>query len=301
MSDKRKLVLIDGNSLLYRAFFALPHFSTLDNQPTNALYGFARMMLRLIQEEKPYVLLCAFDAPVKTFRHIEFEQYKAHRKPTPDDLIAQAPLARRMAEAFNAPVLQVEGFEADDIIGTLACRGASEGYDVVIVTGDMDALQLIDGKTVRVMRTIKGVSETFLYDAENVEREFGLRPDQFPDYKALIGDTSDNIPGVPGIGPKTAVTLLQKYQTLDCLIEHAADIEPVRIREIILNNLDIARMSKRLATIVTDMDMDIELSRSAFKGPDSVKLRELFTELRFASLLKNLPREPVQTDMFSQF
>lgn len=304
MSSKKKVILIDGNSLLYRAFFAMPHFSTLENVPTNAVYGFTMMLLRIIQEEKPDVLLVAFDAPVKTFRHIEYKEYKAHRKRPPDELISQGPLARQMVEAFNVRHLEVEGFEADDVIGTLAKKAESEGYDVVIVTGDLDALQLVDDKKIQVMRTIKGVTETFLYDEENVVREYGLKPSQFPDYKGLVGDTSDNIPGVPGIGAKTAVKFLQKYGDIETLLFNVEEVEPVRFRDILVTNSDQAVMSKRLATIVTDMALDIDLRKCAFTGPNLPRLREMFSELRFNTLLRRLPPEPMPTaqrDMFSAF
>lgn len=298
MSSKGKVILIDGNSLLYRAFFAMPHFSTLDNQPTNAVYGFTMMLLRLIQEEKPDVILVAFDAPAKTFRHDEFEEYKAHRKPPPDDLIAQQPIARRMVEAFSIPRLEVAGFEADDVIGTLAKKAEDEDYDVVIVTGDLDALQLVDDK-VRVMRTVKGVTETALYDEKLVENEYGLQPRQFIDYKALVGDTSDNIPGVSGIGAKTAVKLLQEFDNLENLLQHAEEVEPPRFRDLLAGSADVAMLSKRLATIVKDVPLDVDLSKSRFTGPDYPRLRELFRELEFKTLLRRLPEETAQGSLFS--
>jgi DNA polymerase I len=302
MPSNGKVILIDGNSLLYRAFFAMPHFSTLENVPTNAVYGFTMMLLKIIQEEKPACVLVAFDAPVKTFRHHAYAEYKGTRKRPPDELISQAPLAREMVKAFNIPMLEVDGYEADDVIGTLAKKAESEGYDVVIVTGDLDALQLINGKTIRVMRTIKGVTETFLYDEENVEIEYGLKPTQFPDYKALVGDTSDNIPGVPGIGAKTATKLLQKYGNIENLIYSVEDVEPVRFREMILRGADQAVKSKWLATIVTDMDLGLNIRDCHFAGPNLPRLREMFNELRFGSLLKRLPAEaPAQRDMFSAF
>ncbi len=301
MPSKGKVILIDGNSLLYRAFFAMPHFSTLENVPTNAVYGFTMMLLKIIQEEKPACVIVAFDAPVKTFRHAEYKEYKGTRKRPPDELLSQGPLARQMVEAFNIPMIQVDGFEADDVIGTLAKRAESEGYEVVIVTGDLDALQLVHGKTIRVMRTIKGVTETFLYDEESIEREYGLKPTQFTDYKALVGDTSDNIPGVPGIGAKSATKLLQKFGDIENLIYNVEEVEPVRFRDAILQGADQAVKSKWLATIVTDMDLDVEISECHFAGPDLPRLRELFNELRFGSLMKRLPREePAQRDMFSE-
>ena len=299
MANKGKVILIDGNSLLYRAFFALPHFSTLANQPTNAVYGFTMMLLRLVEEEKPDIVLVAFDAPVKTFRHHEFEQYKAHRKPTPDDLVSQAPLARKLVEAFHIPMLEVPGFEADDVIGTLAVKASAEDHDVLIVTGDLDELQLI-GDRVRVMKTVKGVTETITFDEKGVQEHYGLRPEQFPDYKALTGDPSDNIPGVPGIGAKTAVKLLEEYGTIENLLEHASEVQPARFQAILAANANQAVLSKRLATIVKDIPLDVDFEQCLFKGPDLPSVREMFRELGFTSLLKRLPEAEVQPSLFGE-
>ena len=300
MNNKgKKVILIDGNSLLYRAFFALPHFSTLANQPTNAVYGLTMMLLRLVQDEKPDIILVAFDAPVKTFRHTEFEDYKAHRKPTPDELSSQGPFARKMVEAFHIPVLEVPGFEADDVIGTWAEKASAESYDVLIVTGDLDELQLI-GEKVRVMKTVKGVTETITFDETSVQEHYGFRPEQVPDYKALVGDTSDNIPGVPGIGPKTAVKLLEQYGTIENLLDHAGEVQPVRFQEILAANAGQAVLSKRLATIVRDVPIDVDFERCRFKGPDLPSVREMFRELGFTSLLKRLPEAEVQAGLFAE-
>lgn len=299
MTRKGKVILIDGNSLLYRAFFAMPHFSTLEHQPTNAVYGFTMMLLRLIEEEKPDILVVAFDAPAKTFRHKEFEEYKAHRKPAPEELASQGPITREVVEAFNIPMLEVEGFEADDVIGTLARKAEAEDYDAVIVTGDLDALQLVDEK-VNVMRTVKGVTETVLYDEKTVEEQYGMQPRQFPDYKALVGDPSDNIPGVPGIGPKNAVKLIREFDNLENLLCNVEDVEPSRFQAALVASAEQAEFSKRLATIVTEVPLEIELSKCKFQGPDYPRLREIFRELRFSSLLKRLPEETGQQALFAE-
>ncbi|HUV05279.1 MAG TPA: DNA polymerase I [Armatimonadota bacterium] len=298
MSRKGKAILIDGNSLLYRAFFAMPHFSTLENQPTNAVYGFTMMLLRLIQEEKPDILLVAFDAPAKTFRHEEFEEYKAHRKPAPDELVSQQPIAREMIDAFNIARLEVAGFEADDVVGTLARKAEAEDYDVTIVTGDLDALQLVDPK-VRVMTTVKGVSETVVYDEDAVERRYDVRPAQLPDYKGLKGDPSDNIPGVPGIGDKTAARLIKEYGSLENLLYHAEDLKESKLQNTLVESSDKARLSKRLATIVTDVPVDIDLSNCGFRKPDYARLRDIFKRLEFRSLIKKLPEETGQRGLFA--
>lgn len=301
MSGKGKVVLIDGNSLLYRAFFAMPHFSTLENQPTNAVYGFTMMLLRLIEDEKPDVILVAFDAPVKTFRHHEYKEYKAHRKPTPDELSSQAPIARQVVSAFNVPIVEVEGFEADDVVGTLAHKAEADGYDVTIVTGDLDALQLVDDK-IRVMTTVKGVTETVVYDKKAVEDRYGLEPQQLVDFKALKGDPSDNIPGVPGVGDKTAKNLVKEFGSLENLLDHIEDVKPPKLQNTIAQWADQAKLSKRLAAIVTDVPVDIDLERCKFRGPNYEELTAIFKRLEFRSLLKRLkpPAQPTQGSLFEE-
>lgn len=296
MTTRGKAVLVDGNSLLYRAFFAMPHFSTLENQPTNAVYGFTMMLLRLL-EEKPEILIVAFDAPVRTFRHHEYQEYKAQRKRTPDELLSQAPLAREMVDAFNIPLFEIEGFEADDVVGTLAREAESGGYEVVIVTGDLDALQLVNDH-VRVMTTVKGVSETVIYDEKAVVERFGFLPAQLPDYKGLKGDTSDNIPGVPGIGEKTAQKLINQYGSLERVLESADEVKEAKVRNALIEWADQARLSKRLGTIVTNVELDLDLSRCRYRKPDNARLREIFKRLEFRSLLKKLPEETPQGNLF---
>lgn len=297
MYSKGKVILIDGNSLLYRAFFALPHFSTLENQPTNAVYGLTMMLLRLLEEEKPDIILVAFDSREKTFRHEEFTEYKAHRKPTPDELAAQIPIAREVIDALSIPVLEVAGVEADDVVGTVARKAESEDYDVLIVTGDLDALQLVNQK-VRVMVNVKGVTETIVYDEDAVEYRYGLKPWQLPDYKALKGDPSDNIPGVPSIGDKTASKLVSEYGSLENILSHVGEVEPAKLRNNLLEFAEQAKLSKRLATIVTDVPVDIELEKCKYRRPDYKRLRELFKQLEFRSLLKRLPDDSIQKGLF---
>ena len=294
---KGKVILVDGNSLLYRAFFALPPFSTQENQPTNAVYGLTRMLLRLLNEEKPDIILVAFDAPEKTFRHEEFKEYKAHRKPMPDELAPQCPIAKEVVQALNIPVLEVAGVEADDVVGTVAKKAAAESYDVVIVTGDLDALQLVD-KKIRVMANVKGVTETVVYDEKAVERRYGLKPSQLPDYKALKGDPSDNIPGVPGIGDKTASKLINEYGSLENLLDHISEVESAKLQKALTEFAEQAKLSKRLATIFTDVSVDIDLSKCRYSKPDYTRLRELFKRLEFRSLLKELPDEDIQKGLF---
>lgn len=297
-SDGNKFVVIDGNSLLYRAFFAMRYLSTSDGRPTNALYGLTVMLLKIL-EDKPDYIAVAFDTPKPTFRHEEFDAYKAHRKPTPDALIEQGPLARDLIRAFAIPVVEVEGFEADDVIGAMAKVAEKEGLKTVIVTGDLDALQLVNEHT-HVMTTVKGVSDTVEYDPAAVEERFGLRPDQMIDYKGLKGDPSDNIPGVPGIGDKTALSLLKEYETMDNLLDHLDDLPEGKVKKTLQENVEKARLSKRLATIVTDLPIVIDPTDYKAKEPDYDVLRDMFVRLEFKTLIKRIPEvEPVQRTMTS--
>lgn len=296
MADKQKLFLIDGNSLLYRAFYAMPHFSTLENQPTNAVYGFTMMLLNILDKMKPDIIMVAFDAHAKTFRHIEFEEYKAHRKAMPDDLVSQGPLAREMINAFNIPLFEIEGYEADDVVGTLALKAAKEGYAVTIVTGDLDELQMVS-ESICVMTTIKGVTDTVVYDTDAVIARFGLRPDQLPDYKGLKGDASDNIPGVAGFGDKTAQKLISEYGTIENLVANIGNIKEKRIKALLADSVDIAIQSKRLATIITDVPIEVDLNSCLYRKPNDAALKDIFTRLEFKSLLKRFSEETPQTQM----
>src|SRR5262249_24641788 len=226
-----RLILIDGYSLLFRAYLTPgPYFATSDGRPTGAVRGFTNMLLTLLNQEKPDAVYVAWDAPGKTFRDEKFTEYKAHRPEIADELVRQFPVAREMVAALGIPSAEISGFEADDLIGTLATRGVKEGYQVVIVTGDSDQLQLVgDGVTVRMTRT--GVTETDLYDPEKVREKYGVGPEQIADFKALVGVSSDNIPGVPGIGKVTAAKLLQQWGSLDNLLAHLDELPPGKAKE----------------------------------------------------------------------
>ncbi len=293
-SQRHKLVAIDGNSLLYRAFFAMKHLSTTEGVPTNAVYGFAMMLLRLIQEEKPDSIVVAFDAPVKTFRHEEFDGYKAHRKPTPDELKVQGPIARAMVEAFQAQIIEIPGFEADDVVGTIARQSCEAGYDTLIVTGDLDALQLVND-CVKVMTTVKGVTDTVIYDEDAVVARFGIKPSQMADFKALKGDASDNIPGVKGVGDKTAAKLIQQFDTVEAIYDNLDQVADEKLRKKLVDSKDDAILSKRLATIITDVPVMKTIEELRYQGIDSDRLRSLFKELEFRTLLRRLP-EPEAAD-----
>jgi DNA polymerase-1 len=253
-----KLLLIDGYSLLYRAFFSSPPLTTKDNQPTGALYGFIRMVLRLLDEVQPECALVALDAHGPTFRHDSFESYKANRSAAPDDLSAQTRRVRDLLDGLSIPQYDHEGFEADDILGTLSRLGAERGDEVIIVTGDGDALQLVNEK-VSVMLTRRGVSDLEKYTPQAVHARYNFGPEFIPDYKGLRGDASDNIPGVPGIGEKTAIKLISEFGGMEAIYENIENVKPPRIQNLLKDNRDIAFQSRDLARIVTDLPLDIEI------------------------------------------
>lgn len=284
----RKCLVVDGNSLLYRAFFAVRFLSTSSGQPTNALYGFAGMLLKLIADEKPDSLIVAFDAPAKTFRHEQFQDYKATRKPAPDELKAQTGLGRDLARSLGAVVLEIPGFEADDIVGTCARGAAANGYDVLIVTGDLDELQLVGGR-IRVAATGRGVSDITEYTPEAVEGRFGLRPDQFVDFKALKGDTSDNIPGVQGVGDKTASRLINQFGSVEELIARVDELPAGKVKDAIAASVEQIRLSKHLATIVCDVPLDLDFSSLPSSSRTAGEAEALFRDLEFTTLARRLP------------
>ena len=287
-----KLVILDGNSLLYRGFYAMRYLSTADGTPTNAVHTFTNMLLLILEREKPDKIFAAFDPPTATFRHEEMESYKANRKETPDDLRPQGPLARQVAEAFRVPVVEVPGYEADDVVGTIAKNGKEMGYEVLIVSGDGDMLQLVDDDQgpVTVMITIKGVVDTVTYNKQAVVDRYGLNPVQIPDLKGIKGDTSDNIPGVPGIGEKGASKLLQQFGSVEGIIEHAAEL-PEKQKIAMTTNAELALQCKRLATIVTDVPLpdwvDMDPNHQEL-GPDYAKVKDLFERLEFKALIKRV-------------
>jgi DNA polymerase-1 len=282
-----KVAIIDAYSLLYRAFFALPPLTNKQGEVTNAAYGFTMMLVKLLDEQNPDYLVVAIDMPAATFRHEAFEAYKAHRKPMPDDLRPQVEMMREILDAMRVPILGVSGFEADDVIGTLACRAAAEDMDALIVTSDRDALQLVNGH-VRVLANKKGISETVLYDRQAVIDRYGVTPEQLPDVKALTGDTSDNIPGVPGIGDKTAGKLIAQYGSLENLLDHLSEVKG-KVGEALAAHAEQARASKGLAAIHCDVPLDELDWEDCHRKPwDREKLLELFRRLDFRTLLSRL-------------
>jgi len=281
------LLLVDGHALVHRAFHAVPPLSTTKGELVNAVYGFALMLLKAINELRPQYVAVAFDKAAPTFRHLEYEEYKAHRPPAPEGLHQQLARVRELTEALSIPIYEIEGWEADDVLGTLARQATERGLSVVIATGDADALQLV-GPSVRVMVPLKGFSETTTYDEVGVRQRYGLAPEQIPDYKALKGDPSDNIKGVPGVGDKTAARLLAEFGTVESLLARLDDAPP-KLRPLLAEHADEARQSKRLATIVTDVPVQLDLAKCRAGAYDRPRVVGLFRELEFRSLLSRLP------------
>jgi len=285
-AEERKLVLLDGNGLVYRAFYALPYFTTSDGRPTNAVYGFTNMLLKVLEEEKPTHLAVAFDRAAPTFRHEDYAEYKAQRPRMPDDLRPQMQLVKEVVEAFGIPTFEVEGYEADDLIATVARRAEEEGFRVVVVTGDLDLLQVASDRTTVVV-TSRGISETTAYDREGVRRRFGLEPEQLADFKALRGDPTDNLPGVPGVGDKTAAELVQKFGSVESLLERLQEA-PAKLQARLREQADLVLQNKRLATVVRDAPVPVDWEALRVRPYDRDRVVELFRDLEFKSLLERL-------------
>ncbi|NLG77618.1 MAG: DNA polymerase I [Xanthomonadaceae bacterium] len=282
MSARRKLVLVDGSSYLYRAFHALPPLSNSRGEPTGAVLGVLNMLQKLCKEESPQLIAVVFDAPGRTFRDALFESYKAQRSPMPDDLRAQLQPLLDCVDAMGLPLLRIEGVEADDVIGTLAKRAAADGVDVLISTGDKDMAQLVDER-ITLVNTMTGSR----LDREGVKKKFDVWPEQIVDYLALVGDTSDNIPGVPKVGPKTAAKWLNEYGTLDNLIANA-DAITGKVGESLRASLKDLELSRKLATLDCDVSLTQDYESLVQREPNRERLRELYTRLELRSHLRQL-------------
>lgn len=291
MSDL--IVLIDGNALVHRAFHALPALHSPTGELTNATYGFTSMLLKVWRELAPRYIVAAFDSRGPTFRRQEFEAYKATRGPAPEGLSHQFGRVFQILEAFNIPIYQLQGYEADDLLGALALQAVKSGLKVVILTGDLDALQLVQ-PDVQVLAPQRGFTDTRLYDEAAVLERYGLRPPQLVDLRALRGDVSDNIPGVPGIGEKTATKLLSEYGTVENLLANL-DRLPARVREALGPYQEQVLLAKRLARIETDLPVDLDLSQADLKSYDRQRVLEIFRELGFRSLVDRLPEPGAPT------
>ena len=285
----KTLLLVDGNNLVYRSFFAIPPLANREGIPTNAVYGFTNVLRKLLSEETPALAAVTFDAGGRTFRHERFEAYKANRPPTPDDLKQQFPYTRKLCDVLGLPILERPGIEADDLIATLAERAVEEGFRVLIVSSDKDLLQLVrEGVTI-----VHPVKYNRL-DTEAVKEKFGVPPERVADVLALMGDSVDNVPGVPGIGEKGARKLISEWGSLEKLLAHAAEVKNKRQREGLEQHADQARLSKELITLVTDLDLEVDWEALHYRGANRQAAFSLFEELGFTTLLKDyLPEEPV--------
>lgn len=291
----KKLVLIDGHSILNRAFFGLPDLTNSQGVHTNAVYGFLNIMFKILEEEKPDYLTVAFDVHAPTFRHKMFEEYKGTRKPMADELRQQVPLIKEMLKAMGITIVEKEGYEADDILGTLSVKAEKEGMDVAVISGDRDLLQLAtEHVMIRIPKTKKTGTEIENYLADDVVEKYGVAPKEFIDVKALQGDTADNIPGVPGIGEKTAGALIAKYHSIEAVHEDAPNVKPPRASKNIVEFWDQAVMSKELATIITDAPVDYEFKDAQIDGIDSLYTEEAFMMCKRLEFKNLLPRFDVQ-------
>jgi DNA polymerase I len=287
VTDAPELFLIDGNSLAYRAFFALPEsIGTSDGRPTNAIYGLASMLVKIIDEHHPAGVVVAWDAGMSG-REVTYDLYKAQRKPRPDLLREQWPYLMPLVEAFGYTNVRVEGYEADDVIASLTRQAREEGIEVMVVTGDRDAYQLV-GPGVRVMSTSRGITETKVYDESAVEERYGVPPTLITDLMGLRGDTSDNIPGVPGIGEKTATQLLQRFGTLERVLESVEEISGAKRKQNLVEHADDARMSKQLATLQYEIETGVDLGAAMGSEPDRGALRDFMREFELRAVMERL-------------
>ena len=283
----RKIAVIDGNSLMHRAYHAVQTpMNTPDGTPTNAAFGFMSMLLKFIEVAHPDGIVCAFDAGKPKFRIEAMEQYKAQRPPMDEALRVQFPLVESLLEAMNIPVVKVPGWEGDDILGTVAARDEARGDRTLLVTGDKDACQLASELT-SIVNTKKGITDVIIYDPAGVEEKYGVTPQQIPDYLGLMGDTADNIPGVPGVGPKTASKFLQKYGSIEGLYEHLDDLKGKQLEKV-RDNKGLAFLSRKIATIVRDLDFELDLDGLAFPNFEPEKVTEAFGALHFNRHLRSV-------------
>jgi len=288
--EKQLLLLFDGNALVHRAFHALPPLTQhKTGELVNAVYGFASTLLKVFADFKPTHWAIAFDRPTPTFRHEMFEEYKAQRPTTPEELKSQIKKVHQLVEAFHIPVFEIDGFEADDVLGTLSKQADEQGIETIIVTGDNDMLQAVLPR-VKTLAPRRSFTDTVLYDEQAVEQKYGIKPEQLADLKALAGDVSDNIPGVPGIGEKTATKLLQQYGTLQGIYDHIEDITPARLQDTLREYRAQAFQSKELSTIVKDVPIKLDLKTCQVSHYDRNEVARLFQELEFINLLPRLPQ-----------
>src|SRR6266542_3707801 len=291
-----RLMLLDGNGLIYRGYFALPPLTTSRGELVNAVFGFCSIVLRGFQDIRPDYVAVAFDLSGPTFRHEQFAEYKATRQRMPDDLRDQFPKVREVVKALRIPVYELAGYEADDVIGTLTVEAEARGLDTTIVTGDLDMLQLVTDRT-RLMTTRSGVQNTVIYDPARIHERYGLEPHQMIDYKALKGDSTDNIPGVPGVGEKTAASLIAAWGTLEGVFEHVDEVKPEKLRGKLAEARERVLQSRELMRIVRDLPVSLDLDAARLGDYDRDTVVRLFREYEFRTLIERLPPlsgEPVE-------
>ena len=286
--DRNSLIIIDGSSLIHRAFYALPLLTTKDGIYTNGIYGFLTMLYKIQDDYKPDYICVAFDKSGPTLRHKEYKEYKGTRQSTPSELAQQFPLIREILKSLNMITLEMNDYEADDIAGTLAKQGELEGLDVVLVTGDKDYLQLVSDNS-KLLLTKKGISEIVEYDRNKIVEEYGIEPNQFIDLKGLMGDTSDNIPGVPGIGEKTGLKLIKEFGNIESVYENLDKVSGKKLKENLIEHEQTAYLSRKLGEIITNVPLEISIQDLKSKEPNWEELIGIFQELEFKSLLDRVP------------
>ena len=285
----KKLIILDANHLMHRAFWAIQRsLSTSKGEQTNAVFGVTSMLLTMLQREHPDAIIACFDEGKETLRHQEYEEYKAGRSETPDDFYVQIPRVHQCLDTFSIPILSNPDYEADDLIGAVAIKGIKEGYEVVIVTGDRDLFQMAE-ENVKIAVPHKGYSEPEYLDANGVKGKLGVTPQQVPDYKGLVGDSSDNLKGVNGIGPKTASKLIQKYGSLDEIYEHVDEIKG-STKEKLKNDKESAFFCRRMARLITDIPVDIDLKEVSDRHASLEDIDSFFTEVEFYTLKTRLKK-----------
>jgi DNA polymerase-1 len=285
-SSRKTLYLIDGSAYIYRAFFALPALNNSQGLQTNAILGFTTMLLKILRERKPDGLVVAFDEKGPTLRHAEFKAYKAQRPPMPEGMSAQIPYIHRVVEALNIPAVRQAGYEADDLIGTLAHQAEQAGFEVIIVTGDKDMFQLLTSHVC----IYDPVKDKWIGEAECRER-FGVEPARVVEIMGLMGDATDNIPGVKGIGEKTAMKLIAQFGTIEELLRRVEEVTPPRVKTLLIEQAENARLSRRLATIQLDSPVTFDPATYHLKPPHQDQLTDLLRELGFTTLLKSFQPE----------
>lgn len=295
IQDRKKIVVIDGFAILHRAYHALPALTNRSGELQNAVYGFCSILFKIADDLRPAYLMVAFDTFKQTFRNKEYLGYQAKRPETAVELASQVEKTRKIIEAFGIPLFERDGFEADDVIATLVTKiikdqKKSEVGEIIIVTGDRDLFQLVNDK-VKLYMPIKGLSEAQLFGEKEVEEKMGVKTSQIVDYKALVGDSSDNYPGVVGIGPKGAIGLLRKYGSFEKIYKSLEKIEPLTLRQKLIDGEEGGRLSKKLATTVTDVPLDLDLEKAKIKDFRNERVMAVLRELRFKSLVARLTKE----------